>query len=147
MILLYCLIDAMAAIINEKDYKTTKSEFIRWCDKYLNFENEITIPSKVIYGSRCGLVHSSVIESDLGDKDGFHGIVPGLRDAPGPKIQKVKIPGFGTSYLTDIRFFKEIIYRGIDRTYIDLYKNDTVRIETERRLKSLVVSSDLPIIQ
>jgi len=68
LILIYSGIDIFASLSCEREKnKATRSDFKKWCDKYLlpNYESECTASD--IYAARCAVVHTYTSKSSLSE--------------------------------------------------------------------------------
>ncbi|PCJ28566.1 MAG: hypothetical protein COA97_01075 [Flavobacteriales bacterium] len=64
LILLYSAIDSFSNIANQSN-KSGRKVFIKWVDKWMLEENNLTCNSIDIYAARCGVLHGFISESDL----------------------------------------------------------------------------------
>ena len=69
-VLAYCGIDTLASLIRgAKSPIVQRSDFIRWVEKYMDFQSKHGPTGRELYGARCGLLHASMAESETSKKD------------------------------------------------------------------------------
>jgi hypothetical protein len=65
----WCGIDAMAYLaLPASNEDVTRSDFVRWVDRYMKFPCEEQLTGLDLYGARCAMLHSYAMASDLSRK-------------------------------------------------------------------------------
>jgi len=66
LILIYSGIDSLASLNRPKEKeKVTRSDFEKWCNDYLLFEDNLKCNATDLYAARCSILHTSTAISDL----------------------------------------------------------------------------------
>ena len=66
LILMYVMMDNMAALDRAPDHESTKrSDFVQWVERYVIPESGLPCSATDLYAARCGLVHAHSSESNL----------------------------------------------------------------------------------
>ena len=147
VILILSAIDAMAYLsMPEGQQDVTKSDFVKWAERYLQFPGNEQLTGLDLYGARCAMLHSYGSRSRISQKGECRMV--GYMDRSNPPIRYN--PSVSTDLvLVAVPALRDALFQGIDRFLIDVYKNaDSIeRRLAEERFQTLVYAistTDLP---
>jgi hypothetical protein len=130
-----CGIDAMAYLaLKASNEDVTRSDFVRWVDRYLKFRCEEQLTGLDLYGARCAMLHSYAMASDLSRKTKCRQVgymdksVPAVRYAPNVSKDMV---------LVSVPALADAFFCGVDKSLVDLFLDKKAPI-AEQRLKKLL---------
>jgi hypothetical protein len=134
-ILTFCGIDAMASLTRAPDKpKVDRRDFIGWCETFLDFRNKKGPTGIELYGARCGMLHASVLESEL-SKAGHVRLIGYLDKANEPVLESDDVEDL---ILLSTTHFVGIFAEGILKSWRAI-KSDPKMLEVVRqRLDKLV---------
>ena len=136
VILIFSGIDAMARLSMPagKD-RSTRSDFIVWCDRYLGICKSGKISGEELYSSRCAMVHEYGVDSSLTRTQGVRRIGFMNHGDPDVKFDPTIDPKF---VLLSIESLSQSFFAGIDDFLIQLFSNENLKVDAERRLQWLM---------
>lgn len=138
IILIFSGIDTMAhlAMPTGQD-QATRSDFIRWADRYIKFPCKEQVTGEELYGFRCGMLHAYGPESSLSRQGKVRTIgfcdhcVPEIRFNPSIDSTLVGI---------SLRGLKNAVFEGINRFLIEVFSNPARAAVVSKRLEEMVGS-------
>ncbi|NIU00285.1 MAG: hypothetical protein GWN01_04920 [Nitrosopumilaceae archaeon] len=136
LILIYSGIDTMAFLNmppNQED--VTRTDFIVWTEKYIQFPCKEQVTGLELYGARCGLLHSYTIFSKLSRERKCRYI--GYTDQMIPEIKYDKEINVDF-VMVSIKAFADAFMRGIDQFLIDVFSDSEKARIVEQRLGKLI---------
>jgi hypothetical protein len=136
VMLIYAGMDAMAFLdMPGGQEDVTRSDFIRWADRYIRFPCKEQISGEDFYGARCALLHSYSLDSRM-SRQGKCRMV-GYLDKAEPEVRYA--PHVSTDLvLVSIAGLKKSFFEGINRFLIEAYANKEKAIIVEARLQDMI---------
>lgn len=131
-ILIYSGIDTMSSLTIPEGQNVTRSDFVRWTQKYISLCKEYAVSGDELYSARCAMLHSYSTDSDMTRNGRCRQIaymdnsVPPVRFDPSVSNDLVLISVSGLA---------KVFSDGIDRFLIDVFSNPTTASLAENRLK------------
>ena len=142
IILIYSGIDAMAFLdMPAGQDDVTRTDFVRWADKYIRFPCKEQITGEDFYGARCAMLHSYGVASKKSRQRKCR-MIGYVDQCP----IEVRYDAKTTTelVLVSILALKESFLRGIDTFLIDAFADQTRIPLLEKRLKHLIQESPMP---
>ena len=136
VILILCGIDSMAYLdMGASQEEVTRTDFVRWTEKYIKFPCKEQLTGWDLYGARCAMLHNYGIGSDLSRRGKCRQVgymsqsVPEVRFDPdvSKDLVLVSIPALGDAF-----------FSGVDKFLVDLFADPKKAPIAEKRLKNLV---------
>ena len=137
-ILILSGIDAMAYLDMPEDQQdVTRSDFIRWADRYIRFPCKEQLTGIDLYGARCAALHQYGSASAL-SREGKCRMV-GYMDASIPEVRYQ--PSISNDIvLVSVPALAEAFFTGVDRFLIDLFSDAEKAPSAEHRFKKMFQS-------
>jgi hypothetical protein len=138
VILILCGIDAMAYLdMPATQDDVTRSDFVRWAERYIKFPCHEQLTGLDLYGARCAMLHNYSTTSDLSRQGKCRQVgymdksVPEVRFDPdvSKDLVLVSVPAFAGAF-----------FSGVDKFLVDLFADPKKAPIAEQRLKKLVQS-------
>ena len=134
VMLTHCAIDTMAFLsMPSGKTRSTRSDFIKWVDKYMKVGSEQPYEGIDIYGARCGIVHSYSAESDLSKNDKCK--VVGYVVGKGCHVYKPDVDS--DLMILDVTVFVHDFIDAVTRFLEDIEKSKELKGLVEGRLPKL----------
>jgi hypothetical protein len=136
VILILSGIDAMAYLeMPAGQDDVTRSDFVRWAERYIKFPCKDQLTGLDLYGARCAMLHNYGTASDLSRKEKCRQVgymdksVPAVRY--NPKVSRDVV-------LVSVPALAEAFFSGLDKFLVDLFRDMKKASVAEQRLKNLV---------
>ena len=136
VILIYSGIDTMAYLdMPASQEDVTRTDFVRWAERYIRFPCTEQLTGLDLYGARCGMLHSYSVASNLSRQGKCRQIaymdksVPEVRSNPAvaTDLVLVSVPGLAQAF-----------FDGIDAFLIELFSDTKKAPIAEERFQKLV---------
>jgi hypothetical protein len=136
VILTYSGMDVMAFLgMPPGQSDVTRSDFIRWADRYIRFPCKEQVTGADFYGARCALLHTYTVESRMSREGKCRRI--GYMDKSVPEV--LYNPAKSTELvLVSIPDLVEAFFRGIDKFFVDAFSDQALAPLMEQRLQMLI---------
>ena len=136
VILLYSGIDTMAYLdIPAGQEDVTRTDFVRWAERYIRFPCAEQLTGLELYGARCGMLHSYSVASNLSRQGRCRQI--GYMDKSVPEVRSN--PAVATDLvLVSVPGLAEAFFDGVDTFLIDVFSDIKKAPIVEERLRKLV---------
>jgi hypothetical protein len=138
VILILSGIDTMAYLAMPAGQEdVTRSDFVRWVERYIKFSCKEQLTGLDLYGARCAMLHNYGVASHLSRKGKCRQVaymdksVPEVRYEPNVSRDLV---------LLSVPALAEVFFSGVDKFLVDLFLDKNRAPIAEERLKSLVQS-------
>jgi hypothetical protein len=136
LILIYAGMDSMAwADLPEHQTDVKSSDFIRWADRYIRFPCAQQVTGEELYGARCGLLHSSGIESAKSRTGKCRMIGYADQGIPEVRFDPRIHPNF---VMVSILGLKNAFFAGVNDFLISSFASDVRRPLVEARIDKMV---------
>lgn len=149
LVLLFSGIDSISHIAREKEEDIHfKTNFLKWCDKYLILKSQHTIiTSEEWWSTRCGVLHSQSPFSNETRKGTARHIIYGFGNVEMPsKVDPILYnPDVATDMvIVNLEMLIEAFFVGVDQFLIDIFgsSDDKRKEEIEKRIKAMYI--DIP---
>jgi hypothetical protein len=120
VILMLSAIDALAYFcMAEGQEDVQRSDFIKWADRYVCFPGREQVTGADLYGARCAMLHNFGAQSKM-SRTGQCRVILWMDKSIPPVIFEPNSPTF---VMVSIPALRDVLFEGMDRFLIDLYKN------------------------
>lgn len=136
-ILIYAGMDAMAVLdMPAAQTNVTRTDFIRWANKYIRFPCVNQVTGEDLYGARCAMLHTYGVVSEMSRQGKCRMI--GYADHQVPEIR------FNPSVANDLvivslQGLRDAFFTGIDRFLVDAYADKAKAAAVDARLEMFVM--------
>ena len=121
LILIYSGIDIFASLGRPADKdKTTRKDYIRWCDNYLIPQGKVSCSALDLYAARCGVVHTYSMESSLSEEGKANEIVYAWGNRKPEDLQEVIDKVGFTQRVVHIETFAQAFREGASKFLAEL---------------------------
>jgi hypothetical protein len=138
VILILSAIDAMAYLaMPESQDDVTKTDFINWVEKYIQFPGKEQLTGADLYGARCAMLHNFGAQSKM-SREGKCRLIMWMDDAVPPIRFR---PEVSTGHvMVSIVALRHALFSGIDRFLVNVYKDPRSKEArlADQRFQSLV---------
>lgn len=136
VILILSGIDAMAYLAMPANQdNVTRSDFVRWVERYIKFPCMEQLNGVDLYGARCAMLHNYGVASDLSRKGKCRQV--GYMDKSVPEVRFD--PNVSKNLvLVSVPALADAFFSGVDKFLVDLFLDKKKAPVAEQRLKKLV---------
>ncbi len=136
VILILSGIDAMAYLeMPAGRDDVTRSDFVRWVERYIKFPCDEQLTGLDLYGARCAMLHNYGTASDLSRKGKCRQVIYMDKSVPeiryNPKVSQDVV-------LVSVPALADAFFSGVDKFLIDLFADQIKAPIAEHRLKKLI---------
>jgi len=146
LILIYSGIDIMAWLnLPSTRERNTRSDFIKWIDKYLLPNSELKCSADDLYGARCSIVHTYTAESDLSQRGDAKEIYYAWENRNSNELQQIINERQHQGIAVHIKELFDAFVKGVELFKKDLSKNiKKAELVYERTNKFFINTEDIP---
>jgi len=136
IILVLSGIDTMASLNRpESQPDVTRTDFVNWCDRYMNFSTKDKPSSLELYGARCGMLHQYGSQSRLYREGKARMLIYCEQSVP----EIIFAPNIDPSILgVSIKYLAYVFFMGIDQFLVDVFADPSRHKVMEDRLQWLM---------
>lgn len=133
VILILSGIDAMAYLAMPASQEdVTRSDFVRWVERYIKFPCKEQLTGLDLYGARCAMLHNYGVASDLSRKGKCRQV--GYMDKSVPEV--CYAPNVSRDMvLVSVPALADVFFSGVDKFLVDLFLDKKKAPIAEQRLK------------
>jgi hypothetical protein len=133
VILILSGIDAMAYLAMPASQEdVTRSDFVRWVERYIKFPCKEQLTGLDLYGARCAMLHNYGVASDLSRKRKCRQV--GYMDKSVPEV--CYAPNVSRDMvLVSVPALADVFFSGVDKFLVDLFLDKKKAPIAEQRLK------------
>jgi hypothetical protein len=136
VILIYAGIDSMAYLgLPEGQTEVKGEDFIRWADRYIRLPSYQQLSGEELYGARCGMLHTSGIESKRSRAGRCRVVGYTYRGVPGAVYDRNVHPNF---VLVSVEALKAAFFAGVNEFLIAAFASPERRPRVEARMDTMV---------
>jgi hypothetical protein len=136
VILILCGIDAVAYLAMPASQEdVTRTDFVRWVDRYIKFPCKEQLTGLDLYGARCAMLHNYGVASDLSRKGKCRQIV--YMDISVPEVRYEHNVSRDV-VLVSVPALADAFFSGVDKSLVDLFLDKKKAPIAEQRLEKLV---------
>jgi hypothetical protein len=136
VILIYTGMDAMAYLdMPDRQDDVTRSDFIRWVDRYIRFDSSEPVTGEDLYGARCAMLHSYGVVSKLSRDNKCRMVAYMDKAIPAVRFDESIDKGL---LMLSIAALKDAFFSAIDRFLVAAFADKAKSAVVERRLPWLM---------